>query len=192
MDKQQQEKLIEIIRQTIGCDEALREKYDVKNKFRFVQDRLHALLDNLEKDLQVIVIEKEKHKDPVIAADEQIVYVYLFNAHGHILRTWQNMLIPKVFYEYSVNRPIYGEKDHVESVLRAKANRAQHGYLVIAVKNADIFKYEGSLSPKDAYGNLIFKVKEGSLNFNRLICFVHNGIDYLVNEQGELFKKSEE
>ncbi|MBV8803002.1 MAG: type IVB secretion system protein IcmQ [Gammaproteobacteria bacterium] len=192
MDKQQQEKLIEIIRQTLARDDALREKYDVKNKFRFVHDRLLALLAHLEKDLQVIVIEKEKQKVPILSADEQIVYVYLFNAHGHILRTWQNMLIPKVFYEYSVNRPIYGEKDHVENVVRAKANRTQHGYLVIAVNKMDIFKYEGSSSPKDVYGNIIFKVKEGSLAFNRLISFVHNGIEYSVSEQGELFKKSEE
>ena len=192
MDKEQQEKLIEIVRQTLARDGALREKYDVKNKFRFVQDRLHTLLTHLEKDLQLIVIEKEKHKDPVISPDEQIVYVYLFNAHGHILRTWQNMLIPKVFYEYSVNRPIYGEKDHVESVVRAKTNRAQHAYLVIAVKKIDIFKYENHSSPKDVYGNIIFKVKEGSLDFNRLISFVHNGIDYSVNEQGELSKRAEE
>jgi hypothetical protein len=189
-EKQQQVILVDIIRQTIKRDEALREKYDIKNKFRFVRDRLQTLLANLEKDLQLTVDEEAKHADIVLAADEVFIYVYLFNAHGATLRTWQNMLIPKVFYEYSVNRPIYAEKQQVESVVHSKSNKAQHAYLTIAIKTADIIKSATGTAQKDGYGNITLKIKEGSLHFAKLSSFTHNELNYYVNEKGELIKKT--
>jgi hypothetical protein len=177
-DKEQQAKLIEIVRQTIKHDEALREKYDVKNKFRFVRDRLQALLSHLEKDLQIKVDQEETPVGVTLEPDEVIVYVYLFNAHGVTLKTWQNMLIPQVFYEYSVNRPIYSEKNQINALIRSKANPNQHGYISVAIKAIDIQK------PGDTV-----KIKEGSLSLSRVISFTHNEIDYFVSEKGELIKK---
>src|SRR3990167_9684781 len=104
-----------------------------------------------------------------------LVYVYLFNAHGLNFSSWQKMLSPSVFYEYSVNRPIYGEKAHVEAVIRNKTNKAQHGYLTIAVKKELI----SSESSKDALGNPLIKVKEGGLKIERLICFFHHNHEYV-------------
>jgi hypothetical protein len=187
INKIQQQKLIEIVRQTIEQDNALREKYDVKNKFRFIPERLNALAAQLETHLQVTIQEAEQRQGITIESDEKIVYVYLFNAHGNLIHSWQNMLIPKVFYEYSVNRPIYAEKDDIESMIKAKSNRTQHGYLAIAIKELDILKVDEV--SKDAYGNVIFKIREGSLRFDRVVSFVHNGIEYVVGEKGELLKK---
>ena len=51
---------------------------------------------------------------------------------------WQNMLTPRVFYEYSVNRPIYAEKKYVDSLLRAKGNKAHHAFLTVAIKKIHI------------------------------------------------------
>ena len=96
------------------------------------------------------------------------------------------MFTPKVFYEYSVNRPIYAEKSHVESFLRSKINKHQHAYLTIMVNRDDITMLEG---PKDALGNPSIKVREGSLRFDRLVSFTHNEQDYVLNKYGELVKK---
>jgi hypothetical protein len=188
-NKQQHIKLIEIVRQTIERDEELRTKYDVQTKFRFVRDRLHALLANLESQLEIKVAEEKAEAGVQVGSDEVVVYVHLFNAHGATLSSWRNMLIPKVFYEYSVNRPVYSDKSQIESVVNSKANKAQHGYIAVAVKMEDVLKPIQATLQKDSYGNDLLKVKEGSLHFSRLILFMHNGIGYSVSEKGELIKK---
>ena len=61
------------------------------------------------------------------------------------------MVSPKVFYEYSVNRPIYAEKQYIETLLRSKSDKFQHAYLTMAVKLGEIVKPNTAL--KDASGN---------------------------------------
>ena len=182
-------KLLDLVRTAAKQDDALREKYVVGEKFRFVHDRLYALLEHLEKKAQVVetAIEKEKNR---VGEDEVLVYVYLYNAQGLILRSWVNMLTPKVFYEYSVNRPIYIDKAHVESMLRSKTNKAQHAFLTVAVKRADIIESAETTQRKDQTGNPLLRVREGSLHFDNLIFFTHNEHEYIVNSQGELVKKA--
>lgn len=177
--------VVELIREAIKQDEAFREKFQIGNKFRFVRDRLHALLERLEANLQTTHVE-EQIITRTASADETVVYVYLYNVHGLSLRTWQVLLSPKVFYEYSVNRPIYAEKSHIERLLKSKQNIVQHAYLSIAVKKKDISQAN---ELKDTLGNSLLKVREGSLQFDSLLAFTHNYQDYTVNSEGELVKK---
>src|SRR3990167_9962665 len=105
-DLKQYEKLIELLQEAIQRDIELRKKYEVGEKFRFVRDRLRALLTANEAHVQSIQqIEKniQQKKDETTKVP---VYVYLYNAQGALLRNWITMLTPKVFYEYSVNRPV--------------------------------------------------------------------------------------
>lgn len=185
-EKEQEEKLLQLMRDAVQHDNELREKHQIGEKFRFIRDRLKALLSRIEESLITLQKETEDKADKVLE-DETLVYVYLFNAQGLALQTWQKMLNPAVFYEYSVNRPIYTEKSHVESFIRGKTNKAQHGYITIAIKKQDISKTEAS--SKDIIGNPLIKVKEGSLNFKRMFSFTHNGHDYILNEDGVLVKK---
>src|SRR5207237_821400 len=104
---------------------------------------------------------------------------------GVNFRSWQNMLTPNVFYEYSVNRPIYLEKRQIESLLRSKSNKLQHGYLTVAIKSSDIIQKE---LYKDPAGQSVIRVKEGALRFDRLVAFTHNQIEYVINPQGEFIK----
>jgi hypothetical protein len=117
-----------------------------------------------------------------------LVYVYLYNAQGITFKTWQKMIGPGVFYEYSVNRPIYREQGLVESFIRSKANKQQHAYLVIAIKKEHILSADAD-SSKDAINQPLIKVKEGELKINRLISFNYNGHEYVLNEAGTLIKK---
>lgn len=185
-EKEQQFKLVQIVRDAIQKDEALREQYQISNKFRFVRDRLQALLHRLEKNLPTLVAE-EKQTRQEITADEIIVYIYLYNAKGNVLRHWQSMLTPKVFYEYSVNRPIYAEKSHVEALLRSKPDKMQHAYLTVAIKKSDIIATENVI--KDTMGHPLVKIKEGKLHFEKLISFTHHEQNYGLNAHGELVKK---
>lgn len=178
--------VLEMVRDVIKFDEETRQKLNVGDKFRFVRDRLHALAERLEQHAaanKVVVEEKVTRKT---ATDEVMVFVYLYNVHGLNIKTWQNLLTPKVFFEYSVNRPIYTDKNHVEGLLRTKQNKVQHAYLMVAVKPADILP---SNNVKDAIGNPLIKVREGALLFDQLVSFHHNDHEYTVSSKGELTKK---
>jgi hypothetical protein len=189
-DKESQEHLVNILRQAVESDEALREKYQVGDKFRFVRDRLQALLHKAEQDLpKDDDSDNQADKNQNAALDEAVVYVHLYNAKGTLLRNWQAMLTPKVFYEYSVNRPIYTEKAHIDNLLRSKGNKAQHAYLSIVVKKADILQPVVGAIRKDIIGNPLVKIKEGALDFQRLVAFTHNEQDFVLNAQGELVRK---
>ncbi len=188
-EKEQRIKLLDRIRDMVARDESLRAKYQVGDKFRFVRDRLQALLSQLE--LHAESKQAEEVKREVVAtaaADEVLLYVYLYNAQGVTLQTWVNMLTPKLFYEYSVNRPIYLDRTHIESLIRSKNNPMQHAFLTVVVKQNLLVQNENP--PKDALGHTIVKVKEGSLKFERFISLTHNENDYLLQENGTLSKKN--
>jgi hypothetical protein len=185
--KEQKEKLLDLVRDALKHDKELRDKYEVGEKFRFIRDRLQALSTRIEESLQALHKESEKIED-TITADETLVYVYLYNTHGVSLQTWQKMLNPAVFYEYSINRPVYAEKSQVIAFIRSRANKVQHGYLTVAIKKEAVLAAGAEIS-KDALGHPLIKVKEGSLRPDRLISFTYNDHDFELNEEGELIKK---
>lgn len=186
-EKDKKIKLIKIIRQAIENDNNLRDKYQMGEKFRFVRDRLHSLLERLEKQAQMEKEEKKVVKG--LAEGEMLVYVYLYNAQGTLLKNWQSMVTASVFYEYSVNRPIYADKAHVENLIKTKSNKAHHGYLTVIITRSNITQPISDISPKDINGNPLLKIKEGTLQFEKLVAFTHNHADYIVNEDGELVRK---
>lgn len=189
-DREEKLKLIDIVRATMEHDNVLRDKFEIGEKFRFVRERLNSLLDTLEKSLPPA--SSEKNSARAVTADQVLVYVYLYNAQGLQFRSWQNLMVPKVFYEYSVNRPIYADKNQVVALIRTKANKAQHAYLTIAVKRDQITRPADDQSPKDALGNPLIKVREGSLQIVNVIAFTHQDQEYVLNEVGELVKKDKD
>lgn len=187
--KEQTEKLLQLMREALQRDQELRDQFHIGEKFRFIRDRIVALVSRMEESLSDMQ-QKEDKKITILGEDEKLVYVHLFNAHGQLLQTWQKMVNPSVFYEHSVNRPVYNEKNDIESFIRTKPNKAQHGYLTIVIKKADIYDTSDE-SMKDLIGNQLIKVKEGSLKPNCLLAFTHNQQDYLITENGVLIKKTE-
>lgn len=180
-DADENERLLKLVRAAITHDKELREKYQIGEKFRFISDRLNALLTRIEESVDAFK-KKSELKTDTLSEDETLVYIYLYNAQGLVLQTWQKMLVPSVFYEYSVNRPVYNEKSHIEAVIRAKANKNQHGYIAVAIKKSDILPpTPGMELSKDSLGNPIIKVREGSLSFDKMISFTHNNINYKVS-----------
>lgn len=188
-EAEQKDKLLQLMQEVMQQDKTLREQYQIGEKFRFIHDRLAALLKRVEEN--VVEFEKKiEKKKTVLLEDETLVFVLLYNAQGIVLKTWQKMLSASVFYEYSVNRPIYTEKSLIESYIRSKTNKLQHGFLTIAVKKNDIVTPQPDLPIlKDAIGNPLIKVREGSLQFSKLVSFTHNGHEYRLSEAGELVRR---
>lgn len=183
--KEFKSRLLKLIDDIADQDKALRQELGIGDKFRFVRDRIDALQAHLHETMQSIKDDVEEKKAGP-SEEEQLVYVYLFNAHGIDLQTWHKMLRPSVFYEYSVNRPIYKEKADIEAFIRSKQERVQHGYMTIAVKKDCIHSHGETY--KDNIGHPLLKVKEGSLRPEGVMHFAHNGILYLVGENGNLQK----
>lgn len=182
--KEKQEKLLAILKAAVEKDRELREQNQIGDRFRFVRDRLQALQAQVEEQLAELRKADEKTINEQ-AEDETIVYVYLFNAQGILLPTWQKMLTPNVFYEYSVNRPIYADKSQIEAFIRSKTNKTQHAYVTVYVKKADV----SPANAKDVIGGDLVKVKEGSLRFTHFVSFTYAGHEYQLNAAGELVKR---
>lgn len=178
----QKEKLLDLMRELLLRDDALRQQFQMGEKFRFIRDRLAALAKTVEESVRTISV-ADQTQGAVLAEDEVLVYIHLYNAQGLIFQTWQKMLNPAVFYEYSVNRPAYANKAHIDQFIRSKSNKAQHGYLTIAVKKTAVISMD---LVKDALDQPLIKVKEGALRFDRLLSFTHNENDYQVSSEGEI------
>lgn len=188
-DKEIKEKLQKLVRDSIEADKKLREKFNIGEKFRFIRDRLLALDGRVQEELDALAVEIEKKTDK-IAEGEVLVYVYIFNAQGLVLQTWQKMLNPSVFYEYSVNRPVYTEKAHIEAFIRSRTNKAQHGFLTIVIRKTDILPAPvGIEKVVDTIGNPLVKIREGSLKANKMFSFTHQENQYLLDEAGQIVKK---
>lgn len=183
-DKSQTDALLTLIKEALHLDDTLRGEHQIGQKFRFIRDRLNALKHNVEENVSTLATESERKKD-TIEANEQLVYIYLFNAQGAVLSSWQKLVNPAVFYEYSINRPIYRTQADIDAYIRTKSNRLQHGYITIAVKKSDVVNEE--LAEDRAQ----IKIKEGSFKIDRFISFTHNGQEYLLNASGQLIKKTD-
>lgn len=185
--KNQYKKLHELLLETIKRDQELREKYKIGEKFRFIRDRLNSLKSQIDQNLAKMeeVKKEERREEP--GPDETFVYVYLFNAQGLNLKSWQPMLSQRVFYEYSINRPIYAEKSQMEAYLRTKTNKNQNGFLTFIIKKADILP---QVEPaRDTINNPLIKVKEGSLKMENFLVLTTNNADYVLSAEGEIIKK---
>ncbi len=187
-EKEQKQKLLALVREAIARDDALREQYQVGEKFRFIRERLHGLLERLEK-LALVEELAEKKRVTEMASDEcqslctSIMRMALPSKLAKHVK-------PKVFYEYSVNRPIYSQQLHIEELLRGKANKLQHGYLVFFVKKTDILSPVTETSPQRCARNPMIKIREGSLRTDKFVVFVHNLHEYILDAEGLLIRKS--
>lgn len=182
---EQKEVLLTLVRDVLAQDQTLRETHQIGEKFRFIRDRLAALVTKVEEALKTIAVDQSS-QTLTLEEDEILVYIYLYNAQGLVFQTWQKMLNPAVFYEYSVNRPAYLQKEHIDEFIRGKTNKAQHAYLIIAVKKDAVLQQD---QMKDAMEHPLVKVKEGALKFHRFFSFMHNEHEYGVNGGGVIVKK---
>ena len=87
-NKEQNEKLLQLVREAVEQDNALREKFQIENRFRFIRDRLEALCHRMEESIAVVQAKHAQRGDQ-LSADEVLVYVYIYNTQGLTLQTWQ-------------------------------------------------------------------------------------------------------
>ena len=191
-EEKQLAKLIGIIQEAVQRDQQLRQTYAIGEKFLFIRARLQSLLEEIERASQETQEKKARLLPQVLVEEDEIlVYIHLYNAQGLMLRTWESMITPRAFFDFSVNRPIYKEQAHIEAFIYSKANKAQHGFLTVAMKRDRVLQTHSEDALKDVVGNPLIKIKEGSLKREKLLTFTHNKIVYQLTEAGNLVIKAE-
>lgn len=179
------EKLRQLLKEILTIEKELREACEIGKRFNVIKTQLQMLLEKFEKEVEAIR-GTGKTADKIgrqLGSNERLVYVYLFNAQGSILKTWQKSLLPQALIEHSVNRPIYMNKEDVIKVIHAKPNKAQHAYLEIAVKENDIVSSSDLLKDQQGFG--LLKLKQRALNIENIFSFFHDDKTYKIIE-GEM------
>lgn len=112
------------------------------------------------------------------------VFISVFQLEGTDLQVWHRTI--RALTEYNVTRPVYRDVKFVQEFIRSKADFDHHGYVIVNIKESDI--YELAQPSKDALGHELILLKEGSVKLENIIGFVHgNKKRYLVKENGLVF-----
>lgn len=173
----------ELLQDAIAAEKLLREKHEIGVRFHVLRSQLQANLEEFEKELALIHQSEpnDAPKHQIIAEDEMLIYVYLFNSFGNKLKSWENLLLGSSLQEHNVNRPIYTDITQVEEVLRTRASKEQHAYIEMVIKKTDLLSENKS---NDYYQHSLAKLREGSLKPEKIRRFHHNNIDYqVINEK---------
>ena len=179
------EKMHSVLKNAVEQEKILREKYDIGVRFHVVKSQLQATLDDFEKNIAEIEQKEQnllsaKNAKKVLSENEVLVYVYLFNAQGDKVKSWENLLLPSALQDHCINRPIYLSLNNVEEILRTRIPREQHAYIEISIQKGDILKEIND----EAYHHTLLRLKEGKLKVENIRRFYHRGINYnLINGQ---------
>jgi hypothetical protein len=185
------EKLLHELKNLLGKETKLRAKCELGGRFKVVHVQLQSLLKRFEikiREMQQVSPQISESKD-IPMEDEQLVYVYLFNAQGEVLKSWENLLLPDSLIEHSVNRPIYIDKEQIETILRTKTKKMQHAYLEIIIKKKDILattRHNSGLH--DQFGFKLLRLKQGALKVEKIRKFVHNDQIYHLSKNNKLIR----
>lgn len=185
------DKVLALLCALVEEEKQLRAKYEIGVRFNVVRTQLQSVLDAFEKEREEEVNEKAQQALPEneYTADETLVYVYLFNAQGDVLKSWQKLLSPGAMFEHSVNRPIYSVLSSVEAMLREKPNAENHAYIVVAIKKSDILESDSETTLKDQYGHPLLRLRQGALKTEDIKSFVHLHDDFQVSSEGVILER---
>lgn len=152
-------------------------------KLQGIYDSFEQEVETGHKPLAETAIRNQKERKP--SETQQEVFVALYSSEGTNLQSWEQNLnnLPK----QAVSRPIYAEEAAVKSFIRTKDKKANEGYAVIYVNQADILPTPLEKTPKDRLGTELLTLKDGALALNQLVRFVHKDHMYRY-EYGRLIK----
>jgi len=186
-EEDQPQEIVQILNEIMHAEEACRAKYEIGARFHVIQSQLQALTTAYKKESDIKeMVEDIQQSTGEMKSDEEIVYVYLFNAQGAKFHTWLSVLTPKALMDHSINRPVYAKFEHIDELLRSKTDIEQHAYIKAHIKKSDIIMSLDNSILKDALGNKLLRLKYGSLTADKIVYFFHRNKEYTVSKDGEL------
>lgn len=180
--------LLEELDNIVNIEKELRQHCGIGSRFKVIKTQLQNILQKYTKRIQQLQrVDQDVDKDTdVLGQDEVLVYVYLFNTKGAVLKNWENLLLPRALIDHSVNRPIYTKRQHIEEVLRTKPNKEQHAYLEIAIKKDNILHSAQNDALRDQQDFSLLRIKQGALETSKIKKFVHNDREHKVSNEGKI------
>lgn len=179
-DKERKRELYREVETLVKKEKALRTELGIGERYRVISSRLEALLAYVH--AAVSRPKQEAISDrvaPTLTETQQYVFIHLFNNKGKILSRWEPMLSPRNLSEYSVNRPIYAEQNQIEAYIRSRPNDDEHAFLMMKIEKSDILHGSDITNNRDPLGQVLLKLKEGSLQEQNLVYFFHKGGCYI-------------
>lgn len=175
----------EILQKVVNTESELRSNCGIDVRFNVIRTQLQTLLKKVENEITSpqSSLECALNEQSSLNKDEMLIYVYLFNTKGSILKTWQNLLLPSALMDHSVNRPIYVDEEHVAAMFRSKQNKEQYAYVEMVVKKKDIISSPQDKDVlRDNHGFSLARLKQGALRLENIRKFVHNGLAYSISD----------
>ena len=123
----------------------------------------------------------------LLEADEQLLYMTLYQAQGHDLQAWAMQL--RSIKHTMLGRPIYETEAAVEAKIRTKLDQSCDGYVVLRVKRASIIELtEGVRQSGSDIDHAIVMLEQGCLSVDNIVKFVYMKKTYEL-KQGKLIQK---
>jgi len=175
----------EILKKLIDSETKYRTDNDIGVRFNVLKTQLDSIKEKIAKEVGVQK-KPESTQNVEMSKDETLVYVYLFNATGDKLASWQKLLTPSALFEHSVNRPVYANKADLQKMLRGKTNLALHGYLEITINKSDIMMTSSRNQLHDILNSPLLRLKQGALKQENIRCLFHNEKQYRIGKNNSL------
>lgn len=175
------------IKKLVDMESQMRQQCDVGVRFSVIRNLIQSVNQYVKESIKQREIDDQPEEtDTDSDKQDRVVYVYLFNILGRKLSAWYHLLSQQALMEHSVNRPIYGRREHIEELLRSKQSLEQHAYLVVSVDPEDITMDMSDSVLKDNLGNPLIRVRQGALRLEGVKYFHHMNQDYQVTKEGGL------
>jgi intracellular multiplication protein IcmQ len=123
-------------------------------------------------------------------AGKILVYVSLYQTEGNNLQKWTNTL--KMLGHYSQTRPIYRQEEHMQVIIRTKAEQQREAYAIVEINENDILPSSVGRTVVDRLDHELLTLKRDAIKSENIIQFVHNGNHYDFVENQLLPKEVEE
>ncbi|MDF3055213.1 MAG: IcmQ protein [Gammaproteobacteria bacterium] len=158
-----------------------------KNILKRLQSLRQRIVDSLESEQDASASSQSFPKIPSHKEGHRRMYVAIYQAEGERMDRW--LYLVKNLTNFSMSRPVYGEEEHVQELMRAKRGR-NDAYIVLWVNERDILPPLGGILPFDRFGHELYSLRASGVKLENVIEFVHDGRRYFFyNDQLVLNEK---
>lgn len=121
--------------------------------------------------------------------DSLIVYLSLYMNAGDNIQKWEKLLgtLPSSI----VTRPIYKNEEDLRAALRPKENKINDAYISVRIRATDLIHPPGNTPPMDRYGHPLLIVRQGAVQSENILTFMHRSGRYLFTD-GRLVRQGDQ
>lgn len=121
--------------------------------------------------------------------DHQEIFIALYSSFGNELQNWERII--HTLPDLVVSRPVYEKEKEVKTIMNAKENKLNEGYVAIYIRPQDILQREPDKLAFDKFGHPLLSLKAKALSLEKITRFVHISGIYSYHK-GHLTKISED